>query len=73
MKNAFTEHLKDRAVVPINAAAATLGLTPPTLRKRMAESNIPEINLGPRKRGVLLAHIDELIASRARPALKEIA
>jgi hypothetical protein len=71
MTNTATEaELKDRTLVPLNAAAKTLSLTPITLRKRMAEADIPEIILGPRKRCIMLAHLDELIADSARPAMK---
>lgn len=63
------EALKDREIVSLKHAAKTAGVDQRTLRQRMAENQIPMIELGPRKRGMLLAHFDELIANLAKPAM----
>src|SRR4051812_4321746 len=68
--NTLPDALRDREIVSLKHAAKTAGCDQRTFREIMASSDIPLIQLSPRKRGLLLAHFDELIASRARHALK---
>ena len=61
-----------REIVSLKHAAKTAGVDQRTLRKRMAEKEIPMIELGTRKRGILLGHFDELIASLSKSAKPNI-
>ena len=60
--------LNGREIVSLKSAAKAAGLDQRTLCARLAEAGFPIIWLGPRKRGLKLAHFDRLIANCARPA-----
>lgn len=56
----------EAVAIPLKDAAKKLSVCERTLRRRMAEEKIPEINLGPRKRSILVADLAELLAARTR-------
>ena len=62
--------LNDREIARLNDAARTLTVSKRKLLELMAGAGVPVIDLGPRRRGILVAHLDQLIAGLARPALK---
>ncbi len=64
--------LEGRKIIPVKDAAKTASLDQRTLLKRMSEANIPVVWLGPNKRGIMLAHFDQLIVALAKPALPEL-
>jgi hypothetical protein len=68
------EILADRRVVLLRDIVKTkvLPLGVPTLRRRMRELGIPEVMLGPRKRGIRLVDLDVLLKQSSSIPTKAI-
>jgi hypothetical protein len=64
--------LEARKIIPLKDAAEAFGGSDQrTLLRRMGEQSIPVVWLSPNKRGILLAHFDQLVTALARPAADE--
>lgn len=55
-----------RTVVPRKRVCAQLGVHDRLLSALLVQHNIPEIRFSQRSRGLLLDHVDKLIAAHAR-------
>ena len=62
------EALKERQLVSFKHAAQAAGVDQRTFMQRMAEHEVPVVQLGPRKRALTLDHFDRLISSLTVPA-----
>jgi hypothetical protein len=61
--------LKDRAIVSVKHAAKTAGVDQRTFLKRMADTSIPVIWLGPRKPSLMLVHFDQMLLALTKSAI----
>ena len=57
------DDLRQRRLIRLEHAADTLGISPKTLRVKLAAHGFSVIDLGPKIRGVRLVDIDALLAA----------
>jgi hypothetical protein len=67
MTEPISENLRDLEIVPLGAACRVLRCDVRKLKRALADRGLPLVQIGPRRRGVLLIHLDLLIASALQP------
>lgn len=68
MELATEQDLEQRRVVKLPAAARTLNVSRRKLDEIIASTGTPIVQLGPKSRGIFLAHFDDLIRACVRVA-----